>query len=236
VGAAALVLIIAASAVWLYFARRQATQTQRLAINGTTQPITTADDSGHSGMNDKPVGATQTTQQDLPADSSQSAQSEHALLNSLPKPSDYVNDFAHVLSPAAVANLDRICIQLDHSKADAQVAVVTIDTLNGADIADFTKQLFNNWGIGHKGSNRGVAVLLAVKDRKYRITVGYGLESILTDTKAAEIGRTAAPLLHANDFDQGVISIVTQVAQVVTDDANAGLNPSAGQAPSPTKP
>src|ERR1019366_648327 len=116
----------------------------------------------------------------------------------------YVNDFAHVLSPEVVAQLDRTCDQLDRSQAKAQVAVVTIDTLNGADIADFAKHLFNKWGIGPKASNRGVLVLLAVNDRKYRIATGYGLESILTDAKAGEIGRSAGPLLHANDIDHGV--------------------------------
>ena len=51
----------------------------------------------------------------------------------LPKPTDYVSDFAHVLSPEAVARIDRICEQLDHSAANAQVAVVTIHTLDGED-------------------------------------------------------------------------------------------------------
>jgi uncharacterized protein len=137
-----------------------------------------------------------------------------------------------VLSPEAVARLDGICGQLDHSQASAQVAVVTIETLNGADIADFAKQLFNKWGIGPKASNRGVLVLLAVNDHKYRIATGYGLESILTDSKAAEIGRSAAPLLHVNDFDRGVTSIVTQVAQVIDNDAKMTLN----TAPRPSAP
>jgi hypothetical protein len=150
------------------------------------------------------------------------------LPNNFPPPNGYVNDFAGVLSPDARSRLDRFCSQLD-SQTEAVIAVVTIHTLDGADVADFAKELFNKWKIGHKGSNRGVLVLLAVNDHKYRIAVSYGLEGILTDAKAAEIGRAAAPLLHVNDYDRGVSLLVDQVAQVVADDAKVKLNDAAGQ-------
>lgn len=141
-------------------------------------------------------------------------------LKDLPEPTDYVNDYAGVFSPEARARLDRICGQLDHSQANAQVAVVTIHTLDGADVADYAKELFNRWGIGHKGSNRGVLALLAVNDRKWNITVGDGLESILPDAKAADIGREVVPLLRANDFDGAAILAVDKVAQIIDADAN----------------
>ena len=54
----------------------------------------------------------------------------------LPKPTDYVSDFAHVLSPQAVAELDSLCSQLDHSKANSQIAIVTVHDLDGDDAAD----------------------------------------------------------------------------------------------------
>jgi hypothetical protein len=162
-------------------------------------------------------------------DSKQSVPTVGVLPTNFPPPTGYVNDLAGVLSPDVRARLDRFCSQLDHSQADAQIAVVTIRTLDGADVAGFAKELFNKWGIGHKGTNRGVLVLLAVNDHKYRIAVGTGLESILTDAKAAEIGRAAAPLLHVNDYDRGVSLLVDQVAQVVADDAKMKLNDAAGQ-------
>jgi len=232
-GSAALVLILAVCAVWFYVTHVRAKHSQAPVTIATAQPLIAPNSSSPSGSNDKPSAATPiTTQQGLPVNSNQSVPSGDVLLKSLPKPTGYVNDFAHVLSPEAVARLDGICGQLDHSQASAQVAVVTIETLNGADIADFAKQLFNKWGIGPKASNRGVLVLLAVNDHKYRIATGYGLESILTDSKAAEIGRSAAPLLHVNDFDRGVTSIVTQVAQVIDNDAKMTLN----TAPRPSAP
>ena len=107
-------------------------------------------------------------------------------VSSLPKPNDYVNDYAHVLSADAVAKLDRICAELDHSQANAQVAVVTVHNLDGDDAADWANQLENKWHMGKKGSDRGVLVLLAVDDHKYQIDVGYGLEGILNDAKVGD--------------------------------------------------
>src|SRR5256885_13171259 len=66
----------------------------------------------------------------------------------LPKPTDYVSDFAHVLSPEAIARLDRICTQLDHSQANAQVAIVTVHSLEGEDAADYASRLEDKWHIG----------------------------------------------------------------------------------------
>jgi len=143
----------------------------------------------------------------------------------LPKPSDYVSDFAHVLSHDAILRVDRICSQLDHSKADTQVAVVTIRTLNGADIADYTRKLANMWGVGKKGSNRGVTLLLAIDDRKWRIAVGFGLEGILTNSKADAIGQEMIPRLRAKDYDGAVTLAVDEIARVVAASAKEKLDP-----------
>ena len=59
----------------------------------------------------------------------------------MPQPTDYVSDFAHVLSPESIARLDSICGQLDHSTANAQIAVVTVQSLDGDDAADYANQL-----------------------------------------------------------------------------------------------
>src|ERR1700693_6004020 len=70
----------------------------------------------------------------------------------LPKPTDYVSDYAHVLSPAAIVRLDHICSQLDHTQANAQVAIVTVKTLDGDDAADYASRLEDKWKMGKKGS------------------------------------------------------------------------------------
>src|SRR2546422_11434782 len=78
-------------------------------------------------------------------------------------PTDYVNDFAHVLDPSTVAQLDNICQQIDQ-KAHPQIAVVTINSLDGADIESYSVDLFKRWGIGSKSTDRGVLILLAGRD------------------------------------------------------------------------
>ncbi len=142
----------------------------------------------------------------------------------LPAPTDYVSDFAHVLSPEAVARLDSIASQLDHSAANAQVAVVTIRSLEGDDPADYADDLETKWKMGRKGSDRGVLVLLAVEDHKYRIEVGYGLEGILPDGKVGDIGRSMIPDLRAQDYDGAMTLAVGQIAQVIADDAHVTLD------------
>jgi uncharacterized protein len=141
----------------------------------------------------------------------------------LPQPTDYVSDFAHVLSPEAIARLDSICAQLDHSQANAQIAVVTVHDLNGEDAADYADQLETKWKMGKKGSDRGVLVLLAVADHKYRIEVGYGLEGILPDGKVGDIGREMVPDLRVGDYDGAVTLAVGEIAQVIAADANVTL-------------
>ena len=156
----------------------------------------------------------------------------------LPQPTDYVSDYAHVLSPEAIARLDSICTQLDHSQANAQIAVVTVHDLNGDDAADYADQLETKWKMGKKGSDRGALVLLAVADHRYRIEVGYGLEGILPDGKVGDIGREMVPDLRTGDYDGAVSLAVGEVAQVIATDANVTLEnqPAPESAPAPRHP
>ena len=144
-------------------------------------------------------------------------------VDSLPKPTDYVSDNAGVLSAQAIARLDSLCGQLDHSQANAQVAVVTVHSLDGDDAADYANQLEDKWKIGRKGSDKGVLVLLAVDDHKYRIDVGYGLEGILPDARIGDIGREMVPYLRSGDYDSAITLSVGQVAQVIAADAKVTL-------------
>jgi len=153
----------------------------------------------------------------------------------LPQPTDYVSDFAHVLSPEAIARLDSLCSQLDNSAASAKIAVVTVHDLDGDDAADYATQLEDHWKMGDKdkakGQNRYAMVFLAVADHKYRIEVGYGLEGILPDGKTGDIGRDMVPDLKAGDYDGAVTTAVGEVAQVIADDAHVTLD----NAPVPAK-
>src|ERR1700675_382242 len=96
------------------------------------------------------------------------------------KPTDCVNDFAGVLSPTVTTQLKEMCRQV-LEKAQASVVVATIKSTDGEEIFNYAVALYQKWGIGQKGKDRGVLILLAVQDRKYYINVGYGLEGILPD-------------------------------------------------------
>jgi uncharacterized protein len=145
-------------------------------------------------------------------------------VKSLPKPTDYVSDFAHVLSPAAQQRIDLLCGQVDR-QAHAQIAVVTIKSTDGEPVQQYAVDLYQAWGIGGKKTDRGVLLLFAVNDRKRWIETGYGLESILPDGKVGEIGRQMIPYLRANDFDGAVTLGVDQISQIVAADAGVTLTP-----------
>jgi uncharacterized protein len=138
----------------------------------------------------------------------------------LPKPTDYVSDFAGVLSPQTKQEVDLLCGQVDH-QAHAQIAVVTIKTLDDQPIQDFSVQLWDAWKIGQK--DRGVLILLAVQDHKRWITTGYGLEAILPDSRVGDIGRQMVPYLRSGDYDDAVSVAVGQISQIIAKDAGVTL-------------
>jgi uncharacterized protein len=86
------------------------------------------------------------------------------------------------------------------------MALVTVDTLNGAAIEDFTGDLFRKWGIGKKGQDNGIMYLLAIKDHKQRIEVGYGLEPILPDGFVGGVQRQVQPLLRQSAYGAAILT------------------------------
>ena len=134
------------------------------------------------------------------------------------KPTGYVNDFAHVLDQNTIAQMDEICRQIDE-KAHAQIAVVTVGSLDGSDIESYAVDLFHRWGIGSKSTNRGVLILYAIDDHHARIEVGYGLEPILPDGKVGGFQREAIPLMRTGDYNKALLLVTWRVAQVIAEDA-----------------
>jgi uncharacterized protein len=146
-------------------------------------------------------------------------------------PQGYVNDFAGVLSGTAREKLKAVCVELDQ-KAEAQIAIVTVKSLDGEAVEDFTIQLATQWGVGPKQKSRGVMILLATGDHKYRFEVGYGLEPILPDGKVGGFGREALPLLRQNDYDGAVLLMTQRVAAVIAEDKGVTLDALRGAASS----
>jgi uncharacterized protein len=141
----------------------------------------------------------------------------------LPQPTNYVSDFAGVLSPETVTSLNALCAQVDRL-AHAQIAVVTVKSLDGEPIENFATALEDKWKVGKKGTDRGLLLIFATGDRKYRFEVGYGLEGILPDGRVGTIGRQMVPYLKQNDYDSAITLAVQQVAGVIAADAGVTLN------------
>jgi uncharacterized protein len=138
------------------------------------------------------------------------------------KATDYVNDFAHVLDQNTIAQIDDICHQIE-VKAHAQIAVVTIHSLDGSDIESYAVALFHQWGVGSKSKDTGVLILYAIDDHRARIEVGYGLEPILTDGKVTSFQREAIPLMRSGNYSQALLLVTTRVANVIAQDAGIQL-------------
>ncbi len=148
------------------------------------------------------------------------------------RPQGYVNDFAGVIDPETQQKLTAICTEVDQ-KAQAQIAVVTVKSLEGEPIDDFSIDLATRWGIGPKQKDRGVMILLAPNEHQYRFEVGYGLEPILPDGLVGDFGRQAKPLLRVGNYSGALLLMTERVAAVIAKDRGVTLSSLSGQPPSP---
>lgn len=137
---------------------------------------------------------------------------------SFPALSGRVVDQAGVLSPEAEARLAALSQSVEQ-KTGAQFVVASVSSLEDYDIADYGYQLGRAWGIGRKGENDGVLLLVAPNERKVRIEVGYGLEGVLTDALTSLIlQREVLPRFREGDLEGGVVAGAQAVAAQVEAD------------------
>lgn len=116
----------------------------------------------------------------------------------------FVNDFANVIDANTENRIYTAGVQL-YEKTGAQVVVVTLDTIDGADIQEYGVQLGRVWGIGDKEDDNGIVLILAMDERKVGISVGYGLEGAVTDMQSGIILDTyALPYFQENNFSKGL--------------------------------
>ena len=143
-------------------------------------------------------------------------------VSALPKPTSYVSDMAGVFDANSTAELTELCTEVDQ-KAHAQIAVVTVKSLNNEPIDEYLTELEDKWGVGGKASDRGLILLIAPNERKYRIEVGRGLEGILNDAKVGDIGRTMVPELKQGQYGPSALEATEQIAQDIAKDANVAI-------------
>ena len=139
------------------------------------------------------------------------------------RPQGYVTDLAHVIDPTTKARLETLCAEVEQ-KTGAQIAVVTINSLEGRSKEDYAADLYKQLGVGSKKDNRGVLLLVAPKERQYKIEIGYGLEPVINDARAGDIGREMVPNLRSGDYSAAALLGTTRVAQLIAADKGVQLN------------
>ena len=137
-----------------------------------------------------------------------------------------VNDYAKMLSPTAARQLDRVLQDLETSDS-TQIVVLTVPSLEGDSLEEFSIRVAEQWRIGQKNLDNGAILLIAKAERKLRIEVGYGLEGRLTDLMAGRIiANVIVPRFKEGQIDQGVLDGVQAMVGVVTGEFSASEAPS----------
>ncbi|MDA8163947.1 MAG: TPM domain-containing protein [Desulfobacteraceae bacterium] len=133
----------------------------------------------------------------------------------------YVNDYANMISPAAKAQLEATLQEFDRTDS-TQIAILTIPSLEGDDLEDFSIRTVDAWKVGQKGKDNGVLLLAVKNDRKLRIEVGRGLEGVLTDLAAGRIiDLVITPRFQAGQFDEGFEAGVAALIQTTRGEFHA---------------
>jgi uncharacterized protein len=142
-------------------------------------------------------------------------------------PSGYVTDLAGVISPDTKARLEALCREVEE-KTGAQIAVVTVHSLDGESVENYAVNLYKQLGVGSKRDNRGVLLLVAPDEHKYRIEVGYGLEPVINDARAGDAGRAMVPFLRQGNYSAAIEAATWILAKYIADDRGVTLS---GQPP-----
>jgi uncharacterized protein len=134
-----------------------------------------------------------------------------------------VNDFANVIEPATEEKINAVTNELI-AKTEIPVVVVTMPEIGDVDFNDYANRLYEKWGIGKKGTDKGVLIFVTVKERKMRVEVGYGLEGIIPDGLAGEIrDKYMTPYLKQNRYGEGILNGTAAVALIIAKDAGVEL-------------
>src|ERR1700687_4948833 len=144
-------------------------------------------------------------------------------------PSGYVTDLAGVIAPDTKARLEALCREVEE-KTGAQIAVVTVHSLEGDSVENYAVDLYKQLGVGSKRDNRGVLLLVAPAEHKYRVEVGYGLEPVINDARAGDAGRAMVPLLRQGNYSAAIDTATWTLAKYIADDRGRSVS---GRPPAP---
>ncbi len=134
------------------------------------------------------------------------------------KPAGYVSDFAHILSPEQVVQLETQLSKLK-DETTVEIAVVTVQSLDGRSVEDYTRSLATEWGVGVKGKDNGIMFLIAPNERKARIEVADGIRPKVSDSDSNNIMQnTIIPLFKQKRMGDGVVSGVDALEKLARRD------------------
>jgi uncharacterized protein len=139
------------------------------------------------------------------------------------KPQGYVSDFAGVIDANSRQQLENFCTVVERSTG-AQIALVTIPSLEGEPIEDVANTIYRAWGVGQKGKNEGILLLLAINDRRSRLEVGYGLEPILPDGLAGSVLREMRPALRQQRYGEAMMAGAETIGNTIAEAKHVSLN------------
>ena len=142
-----------------------------------------------------------------------------------PAPSQlkYVNDYAKVLDNQSTQYILSVGRELE-AKTGAQATVVVIDSLKEVPIETYATGIFREWGIGKKDKNNGLLILLAVKERKWRVEVGTGLEGAVTDIYSSRVMNDyAVPKFKQNQYGEGLRASYSVLSDSIAKEYNVKL-------------
>lgn len=143
-----------------------------------------------------------------------------------PKPTDlkYINDYTSTLDASTKEYIVSVGKELE-DKTGAQEVVVIIDSLQGSDVAAYSNELFRTWGIGQKGKNNGLLILISMKDRKWRVEVGTSLEGAITDIYSARVmDSVTSPRFKEGNYSAGIKESYSIFADTIAKEYNVTLD------------
>jgi len=140
-----------------------------------------------------------------------------------PAPKTYVTDRAGVIDSTAEQRLTGLLQDLEQ-KTGARIVVLTVNSTDGQDIHQFAFERADRWKFGRNRAGASVLVVVAVKDRKYRIEVGYDWEGILPDGYVGQVGRDYfVPNFRAGKYGQGIFEVTAVLAQTIAKEKGVAL-------------
>jgi uncharacterized protein len=149
--------------------------------------------------------------------------SAEAAREEFPRPRGAINDFASVIPAdveSAMENLSREILQ----KTGISLVVATVKSVGDSDPDTYANELYEHWGIGKKGEDKGVLILLALEERWVRIETGYGVEGILPDGLVGSIrDQYVVPLLKQGKYGTGLFNGMVAVGRVIAKDAGVKI-------------